>query len=305
MGLLTNHEMLNFLWTLLTQSKSKLLLPNQLTQTTFSGSPKNLQDLGNYKATNKSNFTSNSNYKPNINDLKQLFDSRHYNDRQLQSKSRSSGTTETHPSFLSGSYYDAKPTYIDNDSPYDVKDKSLNNMFDFERAKQKFDNISRSAGGVGPPNSKRSSSSQNGSKHHSSQSSSVSGIPKRQSSVPSGSVTGSGSNAGPTPGSYYDCNNFSDNRCEDSIPLLSSSSSKQQTSSGGGAVINDSIQFFDSDMPVKGSGGGGGGVSSKLNITKMNNINLDALKVSEDDTVSWTEQSAGFDFSFAFLLVFA
>lgn len=198
----------------------------------------------------------------------------------MQSKSRSSGT-ETQPSFLSGSYYDAKPTFIDSDSPYDVKDKSLNNMFDFERAKQKFDNISRSAapGGAGG-NSKRSSSQgQNGSKQQSSsQSSSVSGIPKRQSS----GATASGSNtnnsgSGLTGSSYYDCNNFSDNRCDDSIPLLSS-----------GAGINDTIQFFDTDMPQSQKGvGGGGGVGSKLNITKMNNINLDALKVSEDDTVSW------------------
>ncbi|XP_062534048.1 coiled-coil domain-containing protein 102A isoform X1 [Armigeres subalbatus] len=247
-----------------------------------SGSPKTLQDLGNYKSTNKSNFTSNSNYKPNINDLKQLFDSRHYNDRQLQSKSRSAGTTETQPSFLSGSYYDAKPTYIDGDSPYESKDKSLNNMFDFERAKQKFDNISRSAvsgaSGAALPNSRRSSSGQNGLK---SQSGSVSGIPKRQSNTPSGSTAGSGA---PMAGSYYDCNNFSDNRNEDSIPLLSSSA-KQHTSSGG-AAINDSVPFFDNDMPVKVAGGSGGtgGVGTKLNITKMNNINLDALKVSEDDT---------------------
>ncbi|XP_065080728.1 coiled-coil domain-containing protein 102A isoform X1 [Ochlerotatus camptorhynchus] len=240
-----------------------------------SGSPKTLQDLGNYKVTNKSNFTSNSNYKPNINDLKQLFDSRHYNDRQMQSKSRSSGT-ETQPSFLSGSYYDAKPTFIDSDSPYDVKDKSLNNMFDFERAKQKFDNISRSAAPGGGANSKRSSSQgQNGSKHHSSsQASSVSGIPKRQSSGATASSSNTNNSGSGLTGSYYDSNNFSDNRCDDSIPLLSS---------GGG--INDAIQFFDNDMPQSQKGvGGGGGVGSKLNITKMNNINLDALKVSEDDT---------------------
>lgn len=163
-------------------------------------------------------------------------------------------------------------------------------MFDFERAKQKFDNISRSAvvSAGGPHNSKRSSGGPNGSKHHSSQSSSVSGIPKRQSSVPAGAGSGSNTNnSGIAPGSYYDSNNFPDNRCDDSIPLLSSSSMKQQVSSGGAAVINDSAgQFFDNDLPVKVGGGGGGGVGSKLNITKMNNINLDALKVSEDDTVS-------------------
>ncbi|XP_055602136.1 coiled-coil domain-containing protein 102A isoform X2 [Uranotaenia lowii] len=221
-------------------------------------SPKNLQELGNYKATNKSNFTSNSNYKPNINDLKQLFDNnRHYGGGGNQSasgKSRSGQPIPDPAPFLSGSYYDAKPSYIDGDAA--VKDKSLNNMFDFERAKQKFDNISRS-GGPGGSNSKRGQSSKSGS-----------GIPKRQSSSSASVMTGSGTNTncsssgGGGMGSFYDCNN-------DSIPLLPKRD-----------ALNDSIQFFDNDSR---GGGVGGGLSQRLNITKMNNINLDGLKMSEDD----------------------
>ncbi|XP_038115991.1 coiled-coil domain-containing protein 102A isoform X2 [Culex quinquefasciatus] len=239
-------------------------------------SPKNLQDLANYKATNKSNFTSNSNYKPNINDLKQLFDnSRHYGERQSQSKSKSGAgpALDSQPMFLSGSYYDAKPSFIDNEDPYDTKDKSLNNMFDFERAKQKFDNISRSTGGGGSHlNSKRSSSGQSQSKHASSSSASNSGIPKRQSSLTAG-VSGVGTNNS----GYYDCNNFSGDRPrDDSIPMLSSKALGMGGGGGANGGINDAIQFFDHDNQR------GGGVG-KLNITKVNNINLDGLKVSEDD----------------------
>ncbi|XP_058837206.1 coiled-coil domain-containing protein 102A isoform X1 [Topomyia yanbarensis] len=233
-------------------------------------SPKNLQDQSNYKASNKANF-SNSNYKPNINDLKQLFDnSRHYNERQLQSKTR---VNETQPSFLSGSYYDAKPSYISNDTSFDIKDKSLNNMFDFERAKQKFDNIARPAGpsanGGSNANSRRSSTSQNSSsnfiKHNNQSGSSVSGIPKRQSS-----------SAG---SSFFDCSSFAAGmeparRPEsDGAPLLAKQSS----------IVNDTIQFFDNGDVGAGLGGGLGGPASKLNITKVTNINLDGLKVSEDD----------------------
>lgn len=178
--------------------------------------------------------------------------------------------------FLSGSYYDAKPSFIDNEDPYDTKDKSLNNMFDFERAKQKFDNISRSTGGGGSHlNSKRSSSGQSQSKHASSSSASNSGIPKRQSSLTAG-VSGVGTNNS----GYYDCNNFSGDRPrDDSIPMLSSKALGMGGGGGANGGINDAIQFFDHDNQR------GGGVG-KLNITKVNNINLDGLKVSEDDEVS-------------------
>ncbi|XP_055619618.1 coiled-coil domain-containing protein 102A isoform X2 [Toxorhynchites rutilus septentrionalis] len=247
-------------------------------------SPKNLQDLGNFKATNKSNFTSNSNYKPNINDLKQLFDNSCHYERQMQPKSRG-GANDTQVPILSGSYYDAKPSYIDGDGPYDAKDKSSDNMFDFERAKQKFDNISRSSGGggggggVSNMNSKRPPSNMGGGgnffKLHPSASPAISGIPKRQSSS---TISGSGSNTNNSSscaGSYFDGNNFSGSFGEDTTPLLS-----KQTS-----VINETIQFFDNDGPQsqRVCVGGGGGVGGKLNIAKVNNINLDGLKMSEDD----------------------
>ncbi|KAL9699522.1 hypothetical protein quinque_002963 [Culex quinquefasciatus] len=197
----------------------------------------------------------------------------HLQTSQSKSKSGAGPALDSQPMFLSGSYYDAKPSFIDNEDPYDTKDKSLNNMFDFERAKQKFDNISRSTGGGGSHlNSKRSSSGQSQSKHASSSSASNSGIPKRQSSLTAG-VSGVGTNNS----GYYDCNNFSGDRPrDDSIPMLSSKALGMGGGGGANGGINDAIQFFDHDNQR------GGGVG-KLNITKVNNINLDGLKVSEDD----------------------
>ncbi|KAL1392918.1 hypothetical protein pipiens_003107 [Culex pipiens pipiens] len=161
------------------------------------------------------------------------------------------------PMFLSGSYYDAKPSFIDNEDPYDTKDKSLNNMFDFERAKQKFDNISRSTGASTLLPRRRQTRA----------------FRSVQSSLTAG-VSGVGTNNS----GYYDCNGISGDRPrDDSIPMLSSKA-LGMGGGGGGANggINDAIQFFDHDNQR------GGGVG-KLNITKVNNINLDGLKVSEDD----------------------
>lgn len=133
-------------------------------------------------------------------------------------------------------YYDAKPSGIDLDNPFgDLK--SDNSMFDFERAKQKFDNNARSKSQLS--NSKSNSSS---SKH----SNSVSGIPKRNTS-------------------YHDNTNLHLNLNENAMLT------KQN--------INDTIQFFDENY--RNSKGGG----SKRN-SKTNSINLDGLKISEDDEVS-------------------
>ena len=174
-----------------------------------------------YKISNKSNFSSNLNFKPNINELKQLFDnSRHFN---VQQKQHFSG---------SGSYCDAKPSFIDCDNPFEIKDKSLN-MFDFEKAKQKFDNISRSSSGNSKPSSRSSNQHPSFIKPLSS-SSGNSAPPKRPNNL------------------NNDPNNIPNNK------------------------QNEQIQYFD---------------NNKLNFTKSTNVNLDGLKISEDDEVSWAVAS--------------
>ncbi|XP_052899306.1 coiled-coil domain-containing protein 102A isoform X2 [Anopheles moucheti] len=280
-----------------------------------SGSPKQQQhhDAGNYKATNRSNYTANVSYKPNINDLKQLFDnsaSRPFTDRndrgdrgagggggpskmsglpvREQPASLTSSVNPQPPSYIplsSGSYYDAKPSYIDHDAP---SPPSLNNnKYEFERAKQKFDNITRAAAAANSASGHKSrGSGGNGvpSKQHNSAGGSA--IPKRNTSGPSSGAAGS---------SYYEPNVFPGNGgpgemrngrgaqhasgCDDMPPTKNQSH------------INETIQLFDvSPGAYDQSSGANTGLPrgigqpiKPINIGKMNDVNLDGLKVSEDD----------------------
>ncbi|XP_041773885.1 coiled-coil domain-containing protein 102A isoform X1 [Anopheles merus] len=274
-----------------------------------SGSPKQ-HEVGNYKATNRSNYTANVSYKPNINDLKQLFDnsaSRQFSDRDRAGAvggggggpSKSSGlpvreqpaslsssvNPQQPPSYIplsSGSYYDAKPSYIDHDAP---SPPSLNNnKYEFERAKQKFDNITRAAAAANNPggHKTRASSGGNGqpsSKQHNAASGSA--IPKRNTSSGSG---------GPV-SSYYEPNVFPSGggngrtaqHAGDDMPPTKIQSH-----------INETIQLFDvspgayDQSPSANCAPPRGGMGQQqphkpINIGKMNDVNLDGLKVSEDD----------------------
>lgn len=74
-----------------------------------------------------------SEYKPNIHELKQLFDD----------SKRSHGHEPQKPKSHQRTYSDAKPTLIDSDlGSFDMRMQSRNNAYNFERAKQKFDNQS-------------------------------------------------------------------------------------------------------------------------------------------------------------------
>uniref|UniRef100_A0A182SVH1 Myosin tail domain-containing protein n=1 Tax=Anopheles maculatus TaxID=74869 RepID=A0A182SVH1_9DIPT len=275
-----------------------------------SGSPKQQQphqhDAGNYKATNRSNYTANVSYKPNINDLKQLFDnsaSRQFTDRSGGGPSKASGLPVREqpssltssiapqpPSYIplsSGSYYDAKPSYIDHDAP---SPPSLNNnKYEFERAKQKFDNITRAAAAASSGHKSRSSGGSGAaSKQHNFVGSSA--IPKRNTS--SGAPGGSSSASS----SYYEPNVFPGNggagaggemrnggrstahACDDMPPTKNQSH------------INETIQLFDVSPGSYDQSPGGNAPRpigqqhhKPINIGKMNDVNLDGLKVSEDD----------------------
>uniref|UniRef100_A0A182LYN0 Myosin tail domain-containing protein n=1 Tax=Anopheles culicifacies TaxID=139723 RepID=A0A182LYN0_9DIPT len=264
-----------------------------------SGSPKQQHDAGNYKATNRSNYTANVSYKPNINDLKQLFDNsgaRPFTDRcdrgggggpskipglpvREQPASLTSSVNAQPPSYIplsSGSYYDAKPSYIDHDAP---SPPSLNNnKYEFERAKQKFDNITRAAAAASSASGHKSRSAAPSKQHNSSAGGGSSAIPKRNTS----SATSSGA-AGST---YYEPNVFPGNGgagegrngrgssgCDDMPPTKNQSH------------INETIQLFDVS-PGAYDARGVGQPLKPINIGKMADVNLDGLKVSEDDEVS-------------------
>ncbi|XP_050076176.1 coiled-coil domain-containing protein 102A [Anopheles maculipalpis] len=271
-----------------------------------SGSPKQQQhhqhDAGNYKATNRSNYTANVSYKPNINDLKQLFDnsasSRQFPDRiggggpskasglpvrEQQPSSLTSSINPQPPSYIplsSGSYYDAKPSYIDHDAP---SPPSLNNnKYEFERAKQKFDNITRAAAAASSGHKSRSSGGAAGSKQHNF-AAGGSAIPKRNTA----SSVAPGSSSATT--SYYEPNVFPGNGaggrgashgCDDMPPTKNQSH------------INETIQLFDVSPGSYDQSPGGNAPRpigqqppphKPINIGKMNEVNLDGLKVSEDD----------------------
>uniref|UniRef100_A0A182Q8S2 Myosin tail domain-containing protein n=1 Tax=Anopheles farauti TaxID=69004 RepID=A0A182Q8S2_9DIPT len=272
-----------------------------------SGSPKQQQqhEVSNYKATNRTNYTANVSYKPNINDLKQLFDNSAarggggaqpkaglpVRDPQQPSSLVSGGAHPQPPSYIplaSGSYYDAKPSYIDHDAP---SPPSLNNnKYEFERAKQKFDNITRAAaaassgGSSGGHKTRPSGGSGASSKQHNAQAG-ASAIPKRNPTT------------GGAPSAYYEPNVFPGNGggrggagthqhppgCDDMPPTKSQSH------------INETIQLFDvspgsyDQSPVGPAPPPARIVAAAhkpINIGKMNDVNLDGLKVSEDDEVS-------------------
>ncbi|XP_063699389.1 coiled-coil domain-containing protein 102A isoform X1 [Culicoides brevitarsis] len=88
-------------------------------------------------------------YKPNIHELKQLFDDtkRSHISSYASENPSSQQAPVTKPSQKSHqrTYSDAKPTLIESDlNSFDMRMQSRNNAFNFERAKQKFDNSSRS-----------------------------------------------------------------------------------------------------------------------------------------------------------------
>lgn len=152
--------------------------------------------------------------KTNINDLKQLFDD---NSKRIEKQNMLDCNVSRN------NYYDAKPSFIDSDNPFDSK-QLLNqrNMFDFERAKQKFDSqCSR----LKTPQLFHKSSS----KSHES---------KKQR------------------------NNHADNH---EIPF-----SKQN--------FNETVQFFDENVQKH--------KRDSSYSKNHNSLNLDGLKVSEDDDVS-------------------
>ncbi|GAB0092637.1 coiled-coil domain-containing protein 102A [Sergentomyia squamirostris] len=93
-------------------------------------------------------YGSSSSYKPNINDLRQLFDdTKRTNDpRKSQDLSKCQQVM----------YHDAKGSFVDSDVLVDSRSKA--NMFDFERAKQKFDKSGKIQGkGLGSCGSKSTS----------------------------------------------------------------------------------------------------------------------------------------------------
>uniref|UniRef100_A0A182NI49 Myosin tail domain-containing protein n=1 Tax=Anopheles dirus TaxID=7168 RepID=A0A182NI49_9DIPT len=269
-----------------------------------SGSPKQQHELSNYKATNRTNFTANVSYKPNINDLKQLFDNSAVRGGgaqpkaglpvrdQQQPSSLVSGSHPQPPSYIplsSGSYYDAKPSYIDHDAP---SPPSLNNnKYEFERAKQKFDNITRAAAAA-------SSSGAGSSGGHKARAAGGNGAPSKQHNAGSSAIPKRNTSMGGSavPSSYYEPNVFPGNGggngrgaahhhpsgCDDMPPTKTQSH------------INETIQLFDVspgsyDQSPLGAAPPVRIVAAAhkpINIGKMNDVNLDGLKVSEDDEVS-------------------
>ncbi|XP_058053454.1 coiled-coil domain-containing protein 102A isoform X1 [Anopheles bellator] len=244
-------------------------------------SPKQQHELSNYKASNRSSNASNVSYKPNINDLKQLFDnsSRHFNDRPPERSAGgpikgSSGASQT-PSYIplsSGSYYDAKPSYIDHDAP---SPPSLNNnKYEFERAKQKFDNITRAAAAASGGGHKTRGNGGGGStKQHSSGNSA---IPKRNAPPPGHFSSGS----------YYEQNVFPGSAGSgppsgvgEPRNIRAVGDDMPPTKSQGHS--NETAQSFDGGQPPYDQSSRAN--HKPMNIGKLNDVNLDGLKVSEDD----------------------
>lgn len=155
--------------------------------------------------------------KSNINDLKQLFDD---NSKRIEKQNMLDSARNN--------YYESKPNFIDSDNPFDSK-QMLNqrNMFDFERAKQKFD--SQCSRLKTPQFFKNSSKNSSASKHQR-----------------------SGGNHSTTDAHE--------------IPF-----SKQN--------FNETVQFFDENMQKHKK-------RDSSYSKKGNSLNLDGLKVSEDDDVS-------------------
>lgn len=161
-----------------------------------------------------------SDCKPNINDLRQLFDdNRHcFNNAEIKRHN------DKQPN-LSQSYFDAKQSHAD-ENIFESKSRNI----DFERVKQKFDN---------PHHRERSSSNKFNNNYNNSK---MSNSSKRSSA----SVDGS---------------------------MLSGAASNDMQSQKHS--LNETIQFFDEHSR-----------SSKREVYSRNSINLDGLKVSEDEDVS-------------------
>ncbi|XP_050095277.1 coiled-coil domain-containing protein 102A isoform X1 [Anopheles aquasalis] len=276
---------------------------------TSNGSPKQ-HDIGNYKATNRSNYTANVSYKPNINDLKQLFDNSSRGgagaggsgggpSSKHQPSSSIGGQIPSYIPLSSGSYYDAKPSYIDHDAP---SPPSLNNnKYEFERAKQKFDNITRAAaaasttasgggggGGAAAGHKSRSSAGVSAAKqqHHSSSSSA---IPKRyDQNVFPGTGGGGGGSSGPGSiglGSESRNIRHMGGMIADDMPPTKSHGHDQQLMYDGNCSSYDQSPATGAPgAPVHQAGRESRNSAHKpMNIGKLNDVNLDGLKVSEDD----------------------
>ncbi|XP_037909207.1 coiled-coil domain-containing protein 102A isoform X2 [Hermetia illucens] len=188
-------------------------------QTRRSASPKQSHMNQYISASTSSGTKANipSDCKPNINDLRQLFDdNRHcFNNAEIKRHN------DKQPN-LSQSYFDAKQSHAD-ENIFESKSRNI----DFERVKQKFDN---------PHHRERSSSNKFNNNYNNSK---MSNSSKRSSA----SVDGS---------------------------MLSGAASNDMQSQKHS--LNETIQFFDEHSR-----------SSKREVYSRNSINLDGLKVSEDE----------------------
>lgn len=182
----------------------------------------------------KSHTNYPSDYKPNINDLRQLFDSSRYEfKRNYNAQTQSyydQKQQQQHQLQLQPNHHYAASGGVDENMF--VEKSALSRNYDFERAKQKFD---------------------------------------KPTSLKLTKIT--------TPkqllGNFLKLGN---NNCSSS-----SSSSKTGGGDGKGKILNDQhLMQYDENNCKSGSGGGGSKKDSFMN----NSLNLDELKVSEDDDVS-------------------
>ncbi|KAM7356906.1 coiled-coil domain-containing protein 102B [Cochliomyia hominivorax] len=238
---------------------------------------------------------------PNINDLRQIFDDgsvqgnvglRHSSGAEPSSK-RSSHTERTLlQQQQANSFFDAKTSHVE-ENIFESKSRNL----EFERAKQKFDNPThlqhqhhhhqreqreRSSGRYGPNNSNGSvgngtggggggSSANNGTAGSTNNRANLA-LPLKTTTAMSGQNTGN---------SNSNLNSNSSNLSKDDINRqLFEDHSRSSTVGGSGAgATSADAKYYQKDNTNTATGGGGGGANYS-----RNSINLDGLKVSDDET---------------------
>ena len=219
---------------------------------------------------------------PNINDLRQIFDDgssqgnvglRHSSGAEPSSK-RSSHTERTLLQQQANSFFDAKTSHVE-ENIFESKSRNL----EFERAKQKFDNPThlhhqhhhhqreqreRSSGRYGPSNG---GSSGNSTAVSTPNSRANLALPLKTTTATSGQNS-SNSNS--------NLNSNSSNLTKDDINRqLFEDHSRSSTVGGSGAgAISADAKFFQKDNTNAATGGGS---------YSRNSINLDGLKVSDDE----------------------
>lgn len=187
-------------------------------------------------------------FKPNINDLKQLFDdSKRLNVEKLQQQQHMQSQLQ----HQKNNYYDAKPSFLEHETFLDCK-----NRVDFERVKQKFDSKSQS-----PSNMKIPAVSNKFPNTSSCSIPSAAGKPQNSSNLLRKHPNSSNSNP---------------------------QSSKAQNKTENIPVnINETIQFFDNDPRIhKNIYGGKKQNQNDLVVDGENfegNFNIDSLDVSDND----------------------